>query len=182
MSASAPTLTYEVTVGDGSTRTARIVRTERGEHASARYVIELLSDDGAVDRRVELDTVGVEPGVLNLMYDGRSVEAGLVPFDEGIEVDIRGLSHEVVVVDPRRKALRTGGASSGGAVKTQMPGRVVRVLVAEGDEVEKGTPLVVVEAMKMENEIKSPREGTVTRVAVSEGDLVEARAVLIDLT
>jgi biotin carboxyl carrier protein len=182
MSASAPTLTYEVTVGDGSTRTVRIVRTHQGKEDSATYRVEFLAEDGSVEQQVDLDTIRPEPGVLNLMYAGRSVEAGIVPFDEGVDVDILGLRHEVVVVDPRRKALRTGSASSGGAVKTQMPGRVVRVLVAEGDVVEKGTPLVVVEAMKMENEIKSPREGTISRIAVSEGEIVEARAVLVDLT
>jgi biotin carboxyl carrier protein len=63
-----------------------------------------------------------------------------------------------------------------------MPGRIVRVLVSEGDTVTKGTPLVVVEAMKMENEIKSPRDGTVTRVAIGAGDLVESRAVLVELS
>jgi len=181
MSTSAPTLTYEVTVGDGTTRTARIVRTARNDDGVAHYHVELLAEDGSVDTTVELDTIRPEPGVLNLMYGGKSIEAGIVPFDEGVDVDIRGLSHEVAVVDPRRKALRTGGAAGGGSVKTQMPGRVVRVLVSEGDTVEKGSALVVVEAMKMENEIKSPRDGVVSRVSVAEGDLVEARAVLVEL-
>ena len=176
-----PTLTYEVTHGE-VTRTARIVRTNRSDDGISRYQIELLAEDGTVDRTIDLDTIQPEPGVLNLMYGGRSVEAGLVPFDDGIDVDIRGLSHELSVVDPRRKALRTGGGAAGGSIKTQMPGRVVRVLVSEGDTVEKGSPLVVVEAMKMENEIKSPRDGTVSRVAVSAGDLVEARAVLVELS
>lgn len=181
MSPRAPILTYEVTVDDGTTQTARIVRTARHPDGVTHYHIELLAEDGSVDRTIELDTIRPEPGVLNLMYGGRSIEAGIVPFDEGVEVDIRGLSHEVAVVDPRRKALRTGAASAGGSVKTQMPGRVVRVLVEPGATVEKGTPLVVVEAMKMENEIKSPRDGVVSRIAVSEGDLVEARAVLVEL-
>lgn len=178
----APTLTYEVTVDDGSTRTVRIARTQRSDDGRCHYRVEYLATDGSVTSLVELDTIQPEPQVLNLMADGRSLEAGILPFDGGVEVDIRGLSHEVVVVDPRRKALRTGGASGGGAVKTQMPGRVVRVLVSEGDTVQKGDALVVVEAMKMENEIKAPREGTISRIAVGEGDVVEARAVLVDLT
>ncbi len=180
MSSTNPTLTYEVTLGD-STRLARIVRTDRSDDGISRYRVELLDAEGAVDRTIDLDTIQPEPGVLNLMYGGRSVEAGLVPFEDGIDVDIRGLSHELAVVDPRRKALRTGGGAAGGSIKTQMPGRVVRVLVAEGDVVAKGTPLVVVEAMKMENEIKSPRDGTISRVAINAGDLVEARAVLVEL-
>ncbi len=180
MSSTNPTLTYEVTFGD-VTRLARIVRTGRTDDGTSRYQIELLGADGSVDRAIELDTIQPEPGVLNLMYGGRSVEAGIVPFEGGMEVDIRGLSHELTIVDPRRKALRSGGGAASGSIKTQMPGRIVRVLVTEGDAVSKGTPLVVVEAMKMENEIKSPRDGTVTRVAVAAGDLVESRAVLIEL-
>jgi biotin carboxyl carrier protein len=180
MSQVAPTLTYEVTLGE-VTRPARIVRTSRTDDGTSHYHVELLAEDGSVMRTIELDTVSPEPGVLNMQYSGQSVEAGIVEFEDGLEVDIRGVGHEVAVVDPRRKALRTGGSAAGGLVKTQMPGRVVRVLVSEGDVVEKDTPLVVVEAMKMENEIKSPKEGTVSRVAVAPGDLVEARAVLVEL-
>jgi len=180
MSRTAPTLTYELTVGDGEARLARIVRTGVDDTVS-HYAVELLGADGEVERTIALDTILPEPGVLNLMFEGRSVEAGVIPFDEGVDVDIRGISHEVAVVDPRRKALRTAGAGASGAVKTQMPGRIVRVLVSEGDAVDKGTPLLVVEAMKMENELKSPMAGTVRRIAVAEGDLVEARAVLVEL-
>ena len=180
MSRTAPTLTYEVTVGEGETRLARIVRNGEDD-AGSNYTVELLDAEGSVERTISLDTIRPEPGVLNLMFDGKSVEAGVIPFDEGVEVDIRGIRHEVGVVDPRRKALRTAGAGASGAVKTQMPGRIVRVLVSEGDSVEKGAPLLVVEAMKMENELKSPMAGTIRRIAVAEGDLVEARAVLVEL-
>ena len=62
-----------------------------------------------------------------------------------------------------------------------MPGRIVRLLVDEGAAVSKGEPLLVVEAMKMENEIKAPRDGMVKRFAVSAGDLVDAKAVLVEL-
>ena len=79
-----------------------------------------------------------------------------------------------------RRFAPLGGAGAG-SVKAQMPGRVVRVLVAEGDSVEKGTPLLVVEAMKMENEIKSPRAGAVRSLPVGPGDLVEAKQVLVEL-
>jgi biotin carboxyl carrier protein len=60
-----------------------------------------------------------------------------------------------------------------------MPGRVVKVLVAPGDQVEAGQGLVVVEAMKMENELRSPRRGRVSLVSVVEGALVEAHSVLV---
>ena len=67
-------------------------------------------------------------------------------------------------------------------VKAAMPGRVIRVFVEAGDVVQKGTPLLVVEAMKMENEIKAPRDGTVKRLGVGTGDLIEARALLVELS
>jgi biotin carboxyl carrier protein len=60
-----------------------------------------------------------------------------------------------------------------------MPGRIVKVLVKAGDRVARGQGLVVVEAMKMENELRAPREGTVAAVRVSEGMSVEASAVLV---
>jgi len=64
-------------------------------------------------------------------------------------------------------------------IKSSMPGKIVKVLVAEGDEVEQGQGLVVVEAMKMENEIKSPKAGFVKKVGVVEEETVEAGALLV---
>ena len=67
------------------------------------------------------------------------------------------------------------------AVKTQMPGRIVRILVGVGDVVEEGDPLIVVEAMKMENELKATSAGTVSKICVAEGEQVQARTTLIEL-
>jgi biotin carboxyl carrier protein len=61
-----------------------------------------------------------------------------------------------------------------------MPGRVVRILVAEGDEVSEGEPVIVVEAMKMENELAAPRDGVVARICVESGAQVEAKTVLVE--
>ncbi len=74
-----------------------------------------------------------------------------------------------------------GGSAGGGSVKAPMPGRVVKALVAEGDTVEAGQPVIIVEAMKMENEVAAPGAGVVRRIAVSPGDTVEAGAVLVEL-
>ena len=62
-----------------------------------------------------------------------------------------------------------------------MPGRVVKALVAEGDTVEAGQPVIIVEAMKMENEVTAPGPGVVRRINVSQGDTVDAGAVLVEL-
>jgi biotin carboxyl carrier protein len=91
----------------------------------------------------------------------------------------QGRPHRGEVVDPRARALQGADAHGRGQVTTQMPGAVVRVLVREGQIVIKGDVLVVVEAMKMENEFRAPLDGVVERVAVSAGQPVEAGALLI---
>ena len=165
--------TYEVSTGD----------------VTRAVAVELLAESGGVARyRVQLgDAAPVElevtrPGRgMTLLVDGHSFDVGVIDDEDGFEVDVRGFPHSVGVIDPRRKALRTAGGAGAGTVKTQMPGRIVRLLVEEGAEVTKGAPLMVVEAMKMENEIKAPRDGVVKRFAVAPGDLVEAKAVLVEL-
>jgi biotin carboxyl carrier protein len=91
-----------------------------------------------------------------------------------------------VTVNGRRTRRTSAEASGSGAgeqsVVAPMPGRVVRVLVGPGDEVQARQPLVVVEAMKMENELRSPRSGTIKEVTVSAGMSVEAGRVLVTVT
>jgi biotin carboxyl carrier protein len=96
-------------------------------------------------------------------------------------VDIRGRSYEVTIVDPKR--LRSGQNSDRhhhgvAEIRAQMPGKVVRVQVEAGANVEKGAGVVVVEAMKMQNEMKSPREGVVVSINVKAGDTVNAGDVM----
>jgi len=93
---------------------------------------------------------------------------------------------EVEAVDERTQAIRTltgkkGGPSGGGVVKAPMPGLVVRVQVTEGQKVAPGTGLVVVEAMKMENELKATHPGIVKKVHVAPGAIVEKGAPLVTL-
>ena len=118
----------------------------------------------------------VEPGVYSVILGGRSYEARV----ESGAVRVGGRRIELEVSDPRRFAKRTGrGAMEGRySLASPMPGKVVRVLVAQGDEVAAGQGSVVVEAMKMQNEMKSPRAGRVTSVSVREGATVGAGEVL----
>ena len=100
---------------------------------------------------------------------------------EVFDVNIRGRSYEVTIVDPKR--LRSGQNSDRhhhGAVeiRAQMPGKVVRVHIEAGADVEKGAGIVVVEAMKMQNEMKSPRAGVVVSINVKAGDTVNSGDVL----
>ena len=100
---------------------------------------------------------------------------------EDFEVSIRGRNYGVTIVDPKR--LRSGQNSDRhhhgvAQILAPMPGKVVRVHIEAGAEVEKGAGIVVVEAMKMQNEMKSPRSGVVVSINVKPGDTVNAGDVL----
>ena len=169
------TRTFLVTL-EGIERSIQVRRIGDGTGGGRRYGI--IVDDGPEE---EVDAARPVSDVLSLLMVGRSWEAGLVATHDGFEVDLMGIRHTAQVMDPRRKALRMAGGAGEGVIRTQMPGRVVRILVEPGDELEEGQPAIVIEAMKMENELKSPRAGTVKSISVSEGDEIEARAVLIEL-
>jgi biotin carboxyl carrier protein len=100
-----------------------------------------------------------------------------------LDVHVDGIAVPVTVADPRRAWTRAGrghgDASGPRPITAPMPGRIVKVLVTPGEAVAARQGLVVVEAMKMENELRSPKDGTVAEVKVSEGMSVEAGAVLV---
>jgi biotin carboxyl carrier protein len=130
-----------------------------------------------VEPETAADIVEVEPGLYSAILDGCSYEIAVT----GTEVDIDGVRLLVEREDPRKwnPAASARKAEGREAIKAPMPGKVVRVLVAEGDEVVVGQGLVVVEAMKMQNELKAPRAGRVTGIAVKEHDAVNAGSVLL---
>ncbi len=131
--------------------------------------------DGA-ELEQQASIVECEPGIFSILIDGRSYEAKVVPDGEGFYVDLAGHRSRIEVRDPRAMTRRasTGVGEGKQSVTAPMPGKVVRILVVEGDFVEAGAGIVVVEAMKMQNEMKAPRAGTVAQVLVREGDTVGA--------
>jgi biotin carboxyl carrier protein len=133
---------------------------------------------GGVERSASV--VEVEPAVYSVLAGERSYEAR-VSCDAGrMTIRIAGRSYEASVADPRAWRQPSGVPSAQGreSVTAPMPGRVVRVLVAEGDRVESGQGLVVVEAMKMQNEIQAPKAGRVVALPVETGAAVAAGDVL----
>lgn len=135
---------------------------------------------------VSLETVAGGP-VHSLILGGAShrVSARRVA-DERWDIHLRGRVVRASVVDERTRVIREmSGALSGAAgprpIVAPMPGMVVRVEVEEGDVVRAGQGVVIVEAMKMENELVAEAEGIVTRVHVSEGEAVEKDQLLVDL-
>ena len=125
----------------------------------------------------ETSLVEVEPGVYSVLLDGRSFE---VCIDAGSVAAARGRRAPFEIEDPRRLRSRASAPRGEGRqnVTAPMPGRVVRVLVSEGDAVEAGQGLAVVEAMKMQNEMKAPKAGRIVSLPVREGATVGAGEIL----
>lgn len=123
--------------------------------------------------------VETQPGVYSVMVGERSYEVRL----SGSLAEVNGCAFELHIVDRREAPTGTSAAEQSGRreVKAPMPGKVVVVLVTEGQTVEPGQGLVVVEAMKMQNELKSPKTGLVTKISVKAGATVAAGEVLVTL-
>jgi len=122
----------------------------------------------------------------HLEMDGRITAIALTRADERWEVQVGGRVWLADVVDERTRQLRgmVGGdkqAGVGGVVKAPMPGMILRLEVEEGQAVTRGVGLVVLEAMKMENEIRAPDDGVVVRIHAEPGMAVEKGAPLIEL-
>lgn len=116
------------------------------------------------------------PGLYSVLWRGRSFDARIA----GSRVVVDGHSFEAEIADPRELSDSVSNSSAHGRAEivSPMPGKVIRVLVREGDEVEAGQGVLVVEAMKMQNELGSPRQGTVTSIRVADGAAVAAGEVL----
>lgn len=137
------------------------------------------------ERHYELEARETQDGAWTLLVGGRvyecRVETGDARSGDEARVEIAGREFEVSLFDPRRlRAAGAGGAQAAGRaiVAASIPGKVVRVLVEEGAQVEAGAGLVVVEAMKMQNELKSPKAGRVAELHARAGATVNAGDVL----
>jgi biotin carboxyl carrier protein len=125
--------------------------------------------------------VQVEPGVYSVIIDGRSFEVRAAAAREGLRLELAGTKLGAEVLDPRASSRRTRASRAGGRqnITAPMPGKVIRVLVSTGDTVETGQGLVVVEAMKMQNELKALHPGSVLEVRVANGETVGAGDTLV---
>ena len=156
--------------------------------SGATQVVELERYADGWQARIEgesgiaADVAEIAPNVFSVLLSGRSQEIYVTPSSGGqVQLQTDGLEFLAEVIDPRSwRGRRHGGAEAEGRqqIAAPMPGKVVRVLVSAGDIVEAGEGLLVVEAMKMQNEIRSPKSGKVERVLVAEGQAVNAGEVL----
>jgi biotin carboxyl carrier protein len=151
----------------------RIVELQR---TSERWSIAL--DGHAVDA----DAIEIAPNIFSILLNGKSHEVRITPTPTGaltLQTDHQEFTAELL--DPRAwRGRRHGALEAEGRqqIIAPMPGKIVRVLVQAGDKVEAGQGLIVVEAMKMQNEIRSPKSGTVERLLAKEGQPVNAGEVL----
>ena len=135
-------------------------------------------------REIALDVLHVSENALSIVMEGQSFQARTEnSSDENgtRRIVVGGKTYEVILRDAKslRSRNQTAGADAGPLkVKASMPGRVVRVLANKGDSVQAGSGIVVVEAMKMQNEVRSPKDGTVKELLACEGMNVNAGDVL----
>lgn len=154
-----------------------------------QFLVEIIDEkhvsvDGKV-YEVDFESVSGQP-VYSLIVDGRSHESYIYQGEENWQVLLRGRLYPVTVEDEREKRLRA--AAGGGVAETgefhlraPMPGLVVAIPVTEGQEIHKGQVILILESMKMQNELKAPRDGTIGRIRVKAGETVEQRQTLLSM-
>ncbi len=131
-------------------------------------------------REVEVDAVLARPDVLSLRIGNRAYEVKCERVASDLHLWVGSERFAAEVRDPRSLRGRVRAVDDRGPKKltAPMPGKIVRILASEGAEVELGAGVLVVEAMKMQNEIKSPKKGTIQKIFVGEGAAVNAGDVL----
>jgi biotin carboxyl carrier protein len=140
--------------------------------------------DGAL--RV-VDGRQIRPGTWSLLVHGQSFVVDLDPRRNGIHASVGASEATLQVADAlRHKLAQAAGAGravqKGESIRAPIAGKVVKVLVAQGDQVEAGKPVIVLEAMKMENELVAERGGTVSAIHKAAGQAVDTGDLLVDLT
>jgi biotin carboxyl carrier protein len=151
-------------------------------------VVEITGSDGRYrvtvgDETYEVDARPAGPGTCSLLVGGLSYLAGVAHRDGACVVDVGGETYEIVVEEHARWLIRTRGGAAGGVhgqtLTAPLPGRITHVAVRAGDRVQAGDTLLVIEAMKMENEFKATTAGTVTEVRAQAGQAVNPGDVLV---
>jgi biotin carboxyl carrier protein len=134
---------------------------------------------------LDADAVEVSPGVYSILLHGESFEVRIEKVGSELRAIAPGREYKIAIRDPREWKRNRGGATEAEGrqqVSAPMPGKVVRILVATGDQVQAGQGLMVVEAMKMQNEIRTPKSGKIERLSVTEGQTVNAGEVVAVVT
>jgi len=157
--------------------------------AEREFIVEILDDHhvalNGVVYNVDFEAAS-EQTIYSLLVNNQSFEGSVYPSDEGWQVLLHGSQYVLQVEDEREKRLRASMGSDlrediDFQLKAPMPGLVVAIPISEGQVVQKGDVLIILESMKMQNELKSPRPGTISRVRVRPGDSVEHKETLLSV-
>jgi biotin carboxyl carrier protein len=168
-----------------------------GEDAQMRYIATIDNKEFIVEiidskhvsvngqtLSVDFESINGQP-VYSLIIDGKSYEGYVYPDENDWQVLLHGRLHHAVVEDEREKRLRAaaGGVAASGEfhLKAPMPGMVISIPVTEGQVVKKGQVLLILESMKMQNELKSPKDGTVARIRIKAGEAAEQKQALMSV-
>lgn len=151
-----------------------------------QFEIEILRDGSVmVDGvRVEVDFLELEENLHSMIQDTRSVEIAIEEHGGKYEVQMDGRLYEATVLDQRAllMAQRKGGLGAGsGEIHAPMPGLIVDILVKTGDTVEQGQTVIILESMKMQNELKAPRAGKIGTVSVQPKQTVDKGTLLLNI-
>ena len=171
----------EVGIGEETPRRYQVRRD--GERIVVRHLDESDAADGTGNgtRETSVDWRRPQPGIYSLLIDNASYEVFIGEEPDHLAVHLKKRTYRVHAADIRRHraATDTPGAPDGRVrITAPIPGRAARVHVQPGQQVDRGDGIVVVEAMKMENELRSPRDGIVGKIEVEEGQTVAGGALL----
>jgi len=132
------------------------------------------------DKEIPVEFTQIDPNLYSIIIDNASHSIGVLKRGKTLEIFINGELYEFESVSGLEMYKKTEVAASGvQEIKSPMPSRVMKITKGEGEEVEEGEGVIVIEAMKMESELKSPIAGKVSEVRVNEGDAVESGTVLL---
>jgi biotin carboxyl carrier protein len=131
-------------------------------------------------RKYTLEAKTLEPGTYWFNWQNRSIEVAVTPNGTGYTVSVAGQRLTVEMIDARTALQKAARRGESGAIEIRapMPGKIVKLLLTEGSKVEENQGILVMEAMKMQNEIKSPKAGVVKKLGVSEAAAVNAGDLL----
>lgn len=151
-----------------------------------QFEVEILKDGNVLvnGRPHEVDFLGLEESLYSIIQNTRSYEIAIEEERGKYELQLGGRLYEATVLDQRAMlmAQRKGGLISGsGEIASPMPGLIVEVLVNIGDEVTQGQTVVILESMKMQNELKAPRDGIVQKISCEAGQTVDKGNLLINI-
>jgi biotin carboxyl carrier protein len=157
-----------------------------GEH---EYLVEIIDEHHLLvdGKPYEVDFVEIsDQPVYSLLLDGCSYEAYVYPTDKTWQVLLHGRLYPAMVEDERERRLRAAAGSQVQEgvefhLKAPMPGLVVAISIDEGQPVRKGDVLIILESMKMQNELRSPRDGVAARIRVQPGDSVEQHQTILSV-